>query len=172
MTLPTGVTRVQTLIGIAGEWNALPRIPVEACGTQPALAQVVRTYLAKHGVKQAKINITRVLQVDLDGDGTKEVLINAVSPNKYILEDRRAGDYSVVLLRKTIKGKTVTLPVKEYLFNHQESETYTLEGTFDVNGDGILEILVGWRYISGNGSVLCGVKGNKVVELLTAGGGV
>ena len=170
--LPSGTTRAQTLIGIAGGWNALPRIPIEESVKEPTYQQVVKDYLIKHGIKGAKVNITRILRIDLDGDHSNEVLISATSPNKYILEDSHKGDYSVVLLRKIIKGKAITIPVEEYLYNGEEASQYTLQGAFDVNGDAVMEILVGWKYVSGSGSTIYSVKNNNVLELLRSGGGV
>ena len=88
-----------------------------------------------------------------------------------------AGDYSLILLRKVINGKLVTIPIEEFLRGNEkdpimEPTLYTLKGAFDVNGDGKMEMVIGWQYISGSGSEICEVKGNKVIQVLSSGGGV
>jgi len=73
------------VIGLAATWNALPRKPVIADATQSVYVEAVRDFLKSRGVADPKVGITRILRVDLDGDGEEEVLISATN---YFTEDK------------------------------------------------------------------------------------
>ena len=65
------------VIGLAAPWNALPRKPVIADATQSVYVEAVRDFLKSRGIADPEVRITRILRVDLDGDGEEEVLISA-----------------------------------------------------------------------------------------------
>jgi hypothetical protein len=73
------------VIGLAAPWNALPRNPVLADVTQPVYVQAVGDFLKAHGIADPEVRITRIVRVDLDGDGEEEVLISATN---YFTEDK------------------------------------------------------------------------------------
>ncbi len=93
------------------------------------------------------------LVVDLEGDGTDEVVIVA----RHVADDviARPGDYSVVLLRKIIEGEWQTAiletslaePDSPYVLSH------SVAAVADLNGDGKMEIVVDAVYYEGAGSV-------------------
>ena len=109
------------VIGLAATWNALPRRPVIADATQSVYVEAVRDFLKARGIADPKVRITRILRVDLDGDGEEEVLISATN---YFTEDKsdhsaapfpeaqidspRPGSYSIVILRRVVDGKVQT----------------------------------------------------------------
>ena len=73
------------VIGLAATWNALPRKCVVADATQPVYVEAIRDFLKARGIADPKVRITRMLRVDLDGDGEEEVLISATN---YFSEDK------------------------------------------------------------------------------------
>lgn len=93
------------------------------------------------------------LAVDLEGDGGEEVIIVA----KQVADDiiARQGDYSVVLLRKSIDGEwqtgilevSLAEPGSPYVLSH------SVAAAADLNGDGKMEIVVDAAYYEGAGSV-------------------
>ena len=109
------------VIGLAATWNALPRKAVIADATQSVYVEAVRDFLKTRGIADPKVRITRILRVDLDGDGEEEVLISATN---YFSEDEsdhsaapfpeapiespRPGSYSVVILRSVVARKVQT----------------------------------------------------------------
>jgi hypothetical protein len=109
------------IIGLAAAWNALPRKSVIADTTQLVYVEAVRDFLKSRGIADPKVRITRVLRVDLDGDGEEEVLISATN---YFIENKshhsaapfpeapieppQRGSYSIVLLRRAVAGKVQT----------------------------------------------------------------
>jgi len=78
------------VIGLAATWNALPRTPVIADATQSVYVDAVRDFLKSGGITDPQVQITRILRVDLEGDG-EEVLISATN---YFTEDK--SDHSTV----------------------------------------------------------------------------
>jgi hypothetical protein len=93
------------------------------------------------------------LGADLEGDGSEEVIIVA----RRVADDlfARPGDYSVVLLRKSIEGEWQTAiletslaePGSPYILSH------SIAAVADLNGDGKMEIVVDAAYYEGAGSV-------------------
>ena len=63
----------------------MPRKPLIADATQSVYVEAVRDFLKARGVADPKVQITRILRVDLDGDSEEEVLISATN---YFTEDK------------------------------------------------------------------------------------
>ena len=102
-----------SLVAVAGPWNAMPRrlkiASPEAQVYKDAAAEILRS----KGIVNPKVNLTQVIQVDLDGDGVEEVLVSATNyarfkPEGGLTPDARAGDYSLVFLRQVVQGQVVT----------------------------------------------------------------
>ena len=72
------------VIALSAPWNALPRKPQIVDPTQQVYVDAVREFLESRRMSDPKVKITRILRVDLDGDGEDEVLINATN---YFTED-------------------------------------------------------------------------------------
>jgi hypothetical protein len=91
------------VIGLAAPCNALPRKPVIADTTQSVYVKAVRDFLKSYGIADPKVRITRILQIDLEGDGEDEVLINATNyfdqHDEAPMHAPKRGSYSIVMLR-------------------------------------------------------------------------
>jgi len=100
--------RKDSVIGLAAPWNALPRKPIIADTTQSAYVDDVRDFLKSHGIASPKVRITRILRVDLEGDGEDEVLINATNyfnqHDEAAIHTPKRGSYSIVMLRRMAAG--------------------------------------------------------------------
>ena len=135
----------------------------------------------------------QLFQVDLDGDGSNEILIVAqnIIPGKNTIASwepdtpltvgpglpiqMEKGQYSLVLLRKIIKGKTHEIPLKQYiaLSNATPLETtwkppslYKIFQFADLNGDGTLEIILGDDYYQDFSYSIFKIRQNKATEVL------
>jgi hypothetical protein len=124
----------------------------------------------------------KVLRVDLDGDGTEEVLITATRAKRWesgsITHDSNPGDYSVVLLRRLVRGKVQTLVVEgEYHPRGRVPETdgppneYAVKALLDLNGDGRLEIILEGGYYEGSWGTVYSYRAGKVESLFGCGCG-
>ncbi len=154
------------VIGLSAAWNALPRKPVIADATQSVYVEAVRDFLESRRIADPKVRITRILRVDLDGDGEEEVLISATN---YFTEDKsdhsaapfpeapiespQRGSYSVVILRRVVAGKVQTQLVAGELYPKPEEpvapNVYQVAAVLDLNGDGKLEVIVHSFYYEG-----------------------
>lgn len=170
------------LIAVAANWNALPRVPKVESNNAPAYRALVTSLLRRNGIARPEVNIVRVLRVDLEGDGTDEVLINATRVKRWdtgsITPDWNPGDYSVVLLRKVIRGKVQTIVLAgEYhprLRNPEKDgppNEYAITNVLDLNGDGRMEVIVRGGYYEGDWKTVYDIKGRRVDNIFGCGCG-
>jgi hypothetical protein len=92
-------------IGSNGKWNFVPRIPQEISTTSKEYQTIVSEYLKTNKITKSPVKITQGFRVDLDGDGTDEVILSATFYKKGDFENQTIGDYSFVLLRKIVNKK-------------------------------------------------------------------
>jgi hypothetical protein len=154
------------VIAIAASWNALPRKPTAIHKTQKAYIDAVCDFLKTKEIKQPKVKIDNILRVDLDGDSEEEVLISAT--NYFTKDDRvpmrsSAGSYSMVLLRRVVAGEVETQLVEGEFHprayvrkgdSFDAPNAYKVTGTFDLDGDGKLEIVIESRYYEGSATTI------------------
>jgi hypothetical protein len=167
------------VIALSAPWNALPRKPQVADPTQQVYVDAVREFLEDRRMSDPKVKITRILRVDLDGDGDDEVLINATN---YFTEDgdvpmdtAAPGSYSIVLLRRVVAGKVETELIAGELYVKDESSAsnlYEIPGVLDLNGDGKLEVIVHSHYYEGAETTIYDCSGGKCEAVLSVGCGV
>lgn len=170
-----------SLVAVAGPWNAMPR-PVKIGSTeQQVYKDAAAEILKSKGIADPKVNLTQVIRVDLDGDGKEEVLISASNyarPESGIglTPNARAGDYSLVFLRKEVQGKVVTSIIagefypKAKKFNAPNE--YRVIGVLDLNGDGSMEVVLSGLYYEGDWVDAYRVDGTKITKIFTMGCGV
>jgi hypothetical protein len=178
-----------SVIGLAATWNALPRRPVIADATQSVYVEAVRDFLKAHGIADPKVRITRILRVDLDGDGEEEVLISATN---YFTEDKsdhsaapfpeapiespRPGSYSVVILRRVVAGKVQTELVAGEVYQKPDEsvapDVYQVTAVLDLNGDGKLEVIVHSFYYEGGQTTIYGCELDKIEAVVSVECGV
>jgi hypothetical protein len=99
------------VIGLAAQRNALPGKPLVVDATQPVYVGAVRDFLKARGIKEPKVRITRILRIDLEGDGEDEVLISATnyftSDNEVPMHAPPRGSHSIVILRRVVGCKSI-----------------------------------------------------------------
>jgi hypothetical protein len=164
------------IIAVGGQWNALPRVPRLASPDQEIYKEAVAEVLKKKGLKNPKIKITQVIRIDLDGDGVEEVLVTADTYGEKLYRHlQRRGSYSLVLLRKLIRGKVENLVIEEDYFpanlEYGVPMRFWVGAVLDVDGDGVMEIILHARYYEGGGTSVHRVELNKVKKVLVAGWG-
>jgi hypothetical protein len=172
--LPVGQ---EEIVAIGGQWNALPRVPRLVSADQGIYKEAVADFLKKKGMKNPKVKITQVMRIDLDGDGVEEVLVTADTyAQKLYPHLQEKGNYSLVLLRKVIHGKVENLVIAEDYFpsnlEYGVPMRFWVGAVLDVDGDGVMEIVLHAMYYEGGGTSVYRVEGNKVKKVLVAGWGV
>ena len=169
------------LVAVGGPWNAMPRAVKIASTEQQVYKEAAADILRTKGIADPKVILTQVVQVDLDGNGVEEVLVSATNYKRFkpgggLTPDARAGDYSLVFLRQVIQGKVVTTIItgeyypKAKKFNAPAE--HRIIGILDLNGDGILEIVLSGRYYEGEWVTAYRLEGDRIIKIFSAGCGV
>lgn len=163
---------------VGGVANALPRAPRIETVNQPAYRALVSAILKSHGIARPNIKITQIWRVDLEGDGTQEVLLSASNKREFggdsqsISSGARAGDYSFILLRKLVRGKVKDILLESEFYPRAKAFNapafYRIAAVLDANGDGKMEILARGRYYEGEWTTLYSIEGEKPREVLSA----
>ena len=140
-------------IAIVAPWEAAPRQP-EALSPDIAVYQnAVAELLEAQGIAEPVVELTAVQRIDLEGDGTDEVLIvaNHLTGLGNGLPMANAGDYSLVALRQIVNGNVQTTLLASNIYPEAaelvDPVQYNLLALLDLNGNGQLELVVeGWQY--------------------------
>ena len=166
-------------IASGGPWAAMPRVPKNLSTRQPVYVKAVADLLKARGISTPRVKLEQVLQVDLEGDRVNEVLVSANyfagSDNNEPMPSAEAGDYSIVFMRKLVDGKVETVVLAEDV-QAQRIEfgapfKFDIAGVLDLNGDGVLEVVLHDRYYEGIGSDVLQIKGTQYEVVLSAGCG-
>lgn len=165
-------------VGSAAKWSIVPRVPQAIALNSVAYKTIVANYLKSKGIAKPVVKITQAYRVDLEGDGTDEVLIAATRYKGGLSSSASVGDYSVLLLRKTV-GKTVVNYELAGEYGKKKIDfgapsQFELSAIADLNGDGKMEIVTYGAYYEGEASGAYEMKGGKPVEIkeLSIGCGV
>ena len=171
----SAVVLPETMVGVVGGWRSEKRTIKELSTDDPAYLEAVAEWFRSQGNSPREIRITRIMQVDMDGDGANEVLISASYFTEKMSLLTETGDYSIVLMRRVIDNAVVTVPlVNDYYissvpeFEMSYPNTYILADAVDLNGDGTLEVIVDVRQWEGWGAIVYRVDGQNVREVLRA----
>lgn len=160
-------------IGVHAPWNPQPRKPVLSQG-DPA---VVRAVLQPLGLGKSPVHISQWARVDLAGDGEMvEIFAATHYRDAAELMAPKAGDYSFVGVRRGPAGKARTEVLAGEFYPKTDGQStpniHELAGLLDLNGDGVLEIVLRSAYYEGGGVQVWEWKKGKWVRVLNLECGV
>ncbi len=170
------IENAEHVIAVAAPWNALPRFP-RKIKPNSAVKAILSGYLKANGISKPKLTVKQAFIVDLDGSGIMDTVIAATYYKGEFWSPPKSGFYSVILVRRSVGGASITIPViaDVYSKNIEEYslmyENYIL-GFFDLNNDGRLEILVSVDYYEGSTAALMQLIGGEFIPMLDCGCGV
>ena len=163
-------------VAVIDGWNITKRDVSELSTDMRLYQQAVLDWLTAQGVAAPQPGNLQILRVDLEGDGVDEVFISATRLDES-QHTTKAGDYSIVLMRKVNGNDAVTIPIVADIYRTQELETtfpktYSIGNFIDLNQDGILEVVVDIQRWEGLGATVYQVEGQTFTQALQAGCGL
>lgn len=118
-----------------------PRAVSVATDRGTALAQAAQ-FARNRGIAHPRPYLTGVWDVDLDGDGINEQIIEAVSHPRVRRGASQKGDWQAVLLRWSDKKQERLYPLHfSFPSDGQELAECRMRGIADFEGDGRLEVI-------------------------------
>jgi hypothetical protein len=118
-------------------------------------ANAVRAAFAEQGVAIAVPTLTDLVRVDLDGDGADEV-VGTANHGELSLDVNPAGDFSVVFVRRVADGLARTTVLWAFAADGESDHLarHRLAAIADLNGDGVMEIVVEAEYYEGRSVIV------------------
>lgn len=171
MGLDDGDRPEGTALGAALNWDPTPRDPVALsdAAAKSTYSKIVAGILRKNGLSKTVPKNIRAWRIDLDGDGVEEVILQSQTWGDSIQPQAKAGNYSIIVLRKIVAGKVVDQIISsDYVKKNVEfgaPNRYRLSSIADLNGDGKMEFTIFGEYYEGGGTQAYEMKGNKAVEI-------
>jgi peptidoglycan hydrolase-like protein with peptidoglycan-binding domain len=161
-------------VAVAGTWALTPRQPVDA--DPAAYEQAVAAVLRAQGIAEPEVRITGVKRVDIDGDGSSEIIISAFRDrDNSLLPGVDAGDYSIILVQRALGDAIDTIAVVGDYYPVAEEfrapEEHQLLGVYDLNGDGSLELVVFSQYYEGASAAAYVIRDTTAEQVLATGCG-
>lgn len=156
-----------------------PKFPsaVSYSPTAKVYLDVVQAHLRSQGLNQAKARINKVVGVDLDGDGIREVVIEAATFADMVprtMDEGKPTDYSSILIRWVKKGKPVTMVVEHHdaKKDHVYGSADQLRAIADFDGDGNFEVVCSSDYYEGQSASVYRFRKGVLKKLVEYGAGV
>jgi len=130
---------------------------------------------------ESEPTVKNIIKFDMEGDGVDEVLIAAsnVDFSKGIAGEK--NEYSFVILRKIVNNEVKTYYLAEAFYTEDPdmengkfalAYDYNILGILDLNGDGILEIILNGNYYEGEWCEVFEFMDNSPYNVLTNGVGL
>ncbi len=159
-------------VGVTGSWNVTPRLAQEFPTGNATYKEALRNWLIGQNLSNPWVEISQILRVDLEGDGTDEVLISASHFFEPTGHDVTVGDYSMVLMRKVVGDSVATIPlVADYYYQEVANQfplTYNGLLVADLNNDGVMEVVVGVERWEGSGVMVFEIDGTTASPVFEA----
>jgi hypothetical protein len=162
-------------IAIKADWDLFPRLFYEDNTEQDYYMNIVKEHLIEIGLENPETTVKQSIKVDLEGDGIDEVLIYADNKIEGSFDEVKKGDNAVVIFRKYTDGKAIDQLLDYYIIMEDPEYStpyrmlYGVENVADLDGDGIMEIIVNQWYYEGFGWNIYKLIDNKL-ELVASNG--
>ena len=110
--------------------------------------KIVADFLKTRRISKTKIKVTQAFQINLDGDGTQEIIIAANYYKRGMVNEQSVGDYSFVLLIKIVNGKPQNILVDGEFFTkpflekgeYDPPNIREISPIADLNGDATVDL--------------------------------
>jgi hypothetical protein len=158
------------VVAVGGDWQLQPRQPRALATNNAALQHVVVAFLQSKGIAHPRVQIESALTVDLESDGSDEVVLTAtrLATQEQDPTNAAAGDYSLVAVQKTVNGTPTLIELNGNYF----PQGGDFVAPYEYRVLGVLEIVVNGAYYEGAYTSAFGIEGTTARTLLTSGCGV
>ena len=154
------------LVAVGAPFNAIPLVPRLSRTKQQVYKNAAAAILKPKGIARS----------NLEGDGSEEVLVSATHYAKGLSDRVSPGDYSLVFLRRVAGGKMVTHLIEGDFFpkglEFGAPGEHWVGAVLDLNGDGVMEIVLFGSYCEGDWVAAYRLEGDKIIKILSTGCGV
>jgi len=165
-------------LALSAGWELGP--PVELVDGDPQVyVDEVSRFLSSRGLDVPEPDLAQVLVVDLDDDGTDEVIIVAEEIAQAPALFASPGDYAVTLLRSVVDEEVETSVIDEWVLAEVDPDevpfivSSRVTAVADLNGDGSAELALASAYYEGSGIQIYAYSASSGPEaVLGAGCGV
>ena len=168
----------ETGIAFGGKpnWNPVPR-KISFLGVNLRIYQKeIADELRKNNLSKSSVKITQIVKTDLDNDGKDEIILSAMNLKQGLIGRADVGDYSFLMVRKIVNGKVKSFVLQGDFINRATvakntesyfafANEYRVSSIADLNGDGVMEILVFANYYHGEWVSVFEFKNNKFIEV-------
>jgi hypothetical protein len=166
-------------IALIGVEHPQPRPVVDLPVDSEVYRQAAAEVLAGLGVQDPDPRLVQVVRTDLEGDGVDEVFVVAQRLTNPASLWAGKGDYSVVFVRRVVDAQVVTtVPWVSLAYTDERGLTNEyivasqIAAIADLNGDGRMEVAVGWEYYEGSGTSLFELTTDGFEYVIGAGCGL
>lgn len=138
----------ETVVFTTGAHDAMPYSPQNISQNAAEYHDTLLLVLAENGLPDADIGLVILYQLDMNGDGTDEIILYAEHSGDTInvFSSAEPGDYSLLLLIEQGDGDSVfTTVLAEDIITEPGSKQrtiYRIIGMLDINNDSMPEIAV------------------------------
>jgi len=163
-------------IGADAAWNLLPRATQNIALTNKTYRKAAADFLKTKGIITTPVKLSQIFRVDLDADGQNEIFLVGNYYRRGINSAQNKGDYSFVMVRKTVNGTTRNILIEGEFFKRkgEYEPPYSREVTAvaDLNGDGTMEVLIYKFYYEGESAAVYELRENKFRKVFETGCGL
>lgn len=167
--------RVPYDIALKGDWALFPRGYQSLDTDQPEYLALAEAMIAGEGVDEPETTLKQVISVDLDGDGIDEALISADNAVDGQMAEVKKGDNAALIFCRIVDGQPVDQLVDSYIVTKDPEYItpyrllYAVETCADLDGDGVLEVIIKSWYYEGVTYSVYKLSGNQL-ELVASNG--
>ncbi len=166
-------------IALGSKHEAFPKVFKMHNTKQKNYLDITKALLEAEGIKNPTVILTKVLRTDIENDGIEEVIISATYLSDGLLMFSEPGDYSIVYIRKIIAGKVENIFIEKDLLPWGEyrrpaipmNYEHQISAVLDINGDGILEIILHGEYYEGSFVTVYTFQNSKILKIMENGCG-
>jgi len=155
-------------LAISAQWDIMPR-SISYTSNIDSVKSMLLDYLCKQGLSSPEVEILQCYSVDLLGNGEKMIIVSASSPNRDFYE-MFYGDFSIAAIIDSKGSMSILFEdicYRDCDFSEHTRYLVEISSIADLNGDGAMEVMIGWSYYEGYGYDIFSLSDNIVSLVLS-----